>query len=154
MIQGDKRAIPVFVDDVNKTYNHLKERVRITKEEESQAPGREQIQLVPESGDQTISFNVPDGPPPEELVFEGPNAESVDIEDVRKALQMRWEVFESFSEEFKEALKSNSLDAVNEVLAEMEVPEAEEVVRMLDTVGILNFASSDIKDETGKQPEV
>lgn len=155
MISGDKRAIPVFVDDVDKTYAHLKERVRITKAEEAAAnEGKEQIQLVPESADQTISFNVPDGPPPEELVYEGPDAETVDINEVRKALQFRWDVYESFPEDLKEALSANSLDAVNAVLGEMDVATAEDVVTKLDVAGILNFASGGIRDETGRDAQV
>ncbi|KAF9019004.1 hsp90-like protein [Hymenopellis radicata] len=154
MISGDKRAVPVFVEDMNKTYSHLKERVLVTQaEERASAEGKEQIQLVPESADQTISFNVPDGPPPEELVYEGPDADTIDIEEVRKALQLRWDVFDSFEEDLKEALKSNSLDKVNVVLGEMDVPTAEDVVNKLDMGGILNFASGGIRDETGRNEE-
>jgi hypothetical protein len=60
--------------------------------------GREQIQLVPSGEGTTISFNVPEGPPPEHLVLEGPGTEDMDIGEVRKALQMRWDVFCGFPE--------------------------------------------------------
>lgn len=151
MISGDKRAEKVFVEDVEKTYALLKHRVKISNEEEAAVGGREQIQLVPESGDQSISFNVPDGPPPEELVYEGPDAESIDIEEVRKALQLRWDVFQSFPKKLQDALKENSLNRVNKVLGDMEIPEAESVVQQLDIAGILNFADGgSIRDETGK----
>jgi hypothetical protein len=60
--------------------------------------GREQIQLVPSGEGTTVSFNVPEGPPPEHLVLEGPGTEDMDIEEVRKALQMRWDVFCGFPE--------------------------------------------------------
>lgn len=63
--------------------------------------GKEQIQLVPENPTTTITFNVPEGPPPETIVLEGPGTENMDIEEVRKALQMRWDVFEGFDEEMK-----------------------------------------------------
>ncbi|KAK0503931.1 Cdc37 N terminal kinase binding-domain-containing protein [Armillaria luteobubalina] len=151
MISGDKRAEKVFVEDVEKTYALLKHRVKVSNEEEAAVGGREQIQLVPESGDQSISFNVPDGPPPEELVYEGPDAESIDIEEVRKALQLRWDVFQSFPPKLQDALKENSLNRVNKVLGDMEIPEAEIVVQQLDIAGILNFADGgSIRDETGK----
>ncbi|KAK0201819.1 Cdc37 N terminal kinase binding-domain-containing protein [Desarmillaria ectypa] len=151
MISGDKRAEKVFVEDVEKTYTLLKHRVKVSNEEEAAVGGREQIQLVPESSDQSISFNVPDGPPPEELVYEGPDAESVDIEEVRKALQLRWDVFQSFPKKLQDALKENSLNRVNKVLGDMEVPEAETVVQQLDIAGILNFADGgSIRDETGQ----
>lgn len=92
MISGGKTAEKVFVDDFENTYAHLASRVKITQQEQSAE--REQIQLVPENPSVSISFNVPDGPPPEELVLEGPGVEGMDIEEVRKALQFRWDVFE------------------------------------------------------------
>jgi cell division cycle protein 37 len=145
MISGDKRATDVFVKDVEDTYAHLVQRVAASKEE---AGGGEQIQLVPEGADTTISFNVPDGPPPAELALEGEGTEGLDIEEVRKVLQMRWDVFNTFPENLKDALKSNQLEAVNAVLGKMPVPEAEQVVQALDMASILNFAEGGIRDET------
>ncbi|KAK7056884.1 hsp90 co-chaperone Cdc37 [Paramarasmius palmivorus] len=150
MISGDKRAEKVFVDDVENTYGHLVNRVTKSKEEVT-AGGKEQIQLVPESPDQAITFNVPSGPPPENIVLEGPGTEDMDVEEVRKALQLRWDVFEGFSEELKAALTANSLEKVNNVLADMDVTEAENVVQQLDIAGILSFAEGGIRDETGKE---
>ena len=148
MISGDKRALTVFKEDVERTYGHVVNRVKINKEEQSAQ--REQIQLVAENPDTTITFNVPDGPPPENLVLEGPGTEGLDIEEVRKALQFRWDVFEGYSDNLKEALKNGALDGVNKVLGEMSVPEAEAVVQSLDAAGILSFAEGGIRDETGK----
>ncbi|KAI0826771.1 Cdc37 N terminal kinase binding-domain-containing protein [Trametes gibbosa] len=150
LIAGDARATSVFEKDVADTYKHLVERVRISKAEES-AAGAEQIQLVPENPDQSISFNVPDGPPPEKLELDGPGFENVDVEDVRKALQLRWEVFESFPEAFQQALQSHSLEEVNKVLGAMKVEEAERIVELLQIAGILSFAENAIRDETGKE---
>ena len=147
MVGGDKRAIKVFEDDVENTYKHVETRARIAKEEEPQ--GREQIQLVPENPSQSINFNVPDGPPPENLVLEGPGTEDMDVEEVRKALQFRWDVYQGFSPELQNALKSGGLDAVNEILGKMDVPEAEGIVNSLDLAGILSFAEGGIRDETG-----
>lgn len=149
VIAGDPRATSVFEKDVKDTYAHLVERVRISKAEES-AAGGEQIQLVPENPGVSISFDLPDGPPPEKLELEGPGFENVSVEDVRKALQMRWDVFTGFDERLQAALKSGSLEEVNKVLGAMSVPEAEEVVRLLDVAGILNFSGSGIRDETGR----
>ena len=75
---------------------------------------------------------MPEGPPPEHLELEGPGTEDLDIEDVRKALQMRWDVFQSFDEPLQNALKSQSLDEVNKVLGSMSVERAEDVVKLLD----------------------
>jgi cell division cycle protein 37 len=165
MIEADKRAIGGFLTDVEQTYNHLVERVKVAKAEESASgggsgsgasgAGQEQIQLVAaEDGEgTTISFNVPDGPPPEDLRLEGPGTEDLDIEEVRKALQFRWDVFSSLPEEMQEALKDGTLEAVNKVLGNMPVEEAEQVVNALNVGGILSFAEGGIRDETGKGKE-
>ena len=149
MIARDPRATGVFEKDVQDTYAHLVERVRISKAEEA-AAGGEQIQLVPENPDVSISFNVPEGPPPENLELEGPGFEDVTVEDVRKALQMRWDVFSGFDAPLQAALKAQSLDEVNKVLGRMKVEDAEEVVKLLDIAGILNFTSDGIRDDTGR----
>lgn len=154
MIAKDPRATSVFVDDLEKTYQHLVSRVKISKEEQAlEEAGREQIQLVPENPETTISFNVPDGPPPENLVLEGPGTEDMDIEEVRKALQYRWDVFQAFPHDLQEALKGGELADVNEVLGRMEVPDAEAVVSGLDSAGILNFSEGGIRDETAEHQD-
>lgn len=150
MIAGDKRAVPIFVKDVEDTYAHLVTRAAAAATEASASTQeKEQIQLVPENPNSTISFNVPDGPPPDDLVLEGPGTEDLDIEEVRKALLMRWSVFEGFSEALKDALRVGTLEAVNKVLGEMDVGEAEEVVSQLDLAGIMSFAEGGVRDETG-----
>ena len=149
MVAGDRRALGVFVEDVENTYRHVVNRIKVSQEEANEE--REQIQLVPENPSQSISFQVPDGPPPEHLTLEGPGTEDLDIEQVRKALQFRWDVFQGFPPEMQEALRENTLDGVNKVLGEMSVPEAEALVRSLDVAGILNFAESGIRDETRKE---
>ncbi|KAF8073745.1 Cdc37 N terminal kinase binding-domain-containing protein [Lyophyllum atratum] len=150
MIAADPRAESVFVNDMEGTYKHLVERVNISLKEQAESSGQEQMQLVPENPTQTISFNVPDGPPPEKLVLEGPETEGLDLEEVRKALQFRWDVFQAFPEDFQEALKQGELDAVNKVLGTMGVEMAEAVVQQLDMAGILSFAEGGIRDETHK----
>ncbi|KAG2156016.1 Cdc37 N terminal kinase binding-domain-containing protein [Suillus bovinus] len=152
MISGDQRAVSVFVKDVEGTYSHLKTRAKAAAVETSDVQ-KEQIQLVPENPSATISFNVPDGPPPEDLRLEGPGTEDLDVEEVRKALQMRWEVFESFPEDLKAALKIGTLDEVNKVLGNMDVSIAEDVVEKLDMAGIMSFVSGGVRDETGDNKE-
>jgi len=153
MATGGEAAQGIFRKDVNDTYAHLVNRVEIAKQEETAAAvsgGEEQIQLVAENPDTVISFNVPDGPPPEHLVLEGPGTEGMDIEEVRKALQMRWELFCGLPEDLQEALKTNDLAAVNKVLGNMPVSVAENAVKALDMGGILNFSEEGIRDETGR----
>jgi cell division cycle protein 37 len=143
---GDPRAETVFVNDWKETYAAMAKRAKKAAEE---TKGRETIQLVTENPDTTIEFNVPDGPPPENLILEGPGTEGLDIEEVRKALQTRWDIFCGFSPEFQEALKSGELEKVNDVLGKMEVPEAESVVELLNIGGIMSFAEGGVRDATG-----
>ena len=63
---------------------------------------------------------------------------------------MRWDIFQSFTPEMRKALESQSLDEVNKVLGEMKVEDAEELVRLLDMGGILNFSEHGVRDETGQ----
>jgi len=145
MIAGDKRAEAVFMDDVEKTYAHLAERVR-RSQEEAKRGGRETIMLASENeGD--ITFNVPAGPPPDELVL-GEGMEGMDIEEVRKALQFRWEIFQGLPENLQKALQTEELAEVNKVLGDMEVEEAEELLQRLDMAGIIPFSESGVRDET------
>jgi cell division cycle protein 37 len=154
MVAGGQSAQAIFRKDVEDTYQHIVKRVEIAKVEEAEAAAAgEQIQLVAENPDTVISFNVPDGPPPENLVLEGPGTEDMDIEEVRKALQMRWDLFGGLPENLQEALKTGELAAVNKVLGNMPVNEAENVVKALDMGGILSFAEGGIRDETGRADE-
>ncbi|KAI9443073.1 Cdc37 N terminal kinase binding-domain-containing protein [Lactarius indigo] len=152
MAAGGENAQAIFRKDVEDTYGHIVKRVEIAKQEEAEAVagGEEQIQLVAENPDTVISFNVPDGPPPEHLVLEGPGTEGMDIEEVRKALQMRWDLFCGLPEDLQEALKTNDLAVVNKVLGNMPVSIAENAVKALDMGGILNFSEEGIRDETGR----
>ncbi|KAJ7819372.1 hypothetical protein B0H14DRAFT_3473154 [Mycena olivaceomarginata] len=145
MISGDKRAEAVFMDDVDKTYAHLEGRVKRSQEEEKKG-GRETIMLASENeGD--ITFNVPSGPPPDELVM-GEGMEDMDVEEVRKALQLRWDIFQTLPENLRTALQTEELAQVNKVLGDMEVAEAEEILERLDMAGIIPFSESGVRDET------
>jgi len=150
MVNADPRAVMVFMKDVDDTYNHIVTRVKANKEEEEAlSQGTEQIQLVPENPDAEISFNVPDGPPAENIKLEGPGTEDMEVEEVRKALQMQWEVFDGFEEDMKTALKSQKLEAINKILGSMKIEDAERVVELLQISGILSFSESGVRDQTG-----
>ncbi len=153
MMSGQKQAIDLFLNDVEGTYALVVKRAKINREEKARQAavgGVETIQLVSENPDTVISFNVPDGPPPENIILEGPGAEGLDPEEVRKSLQARWDIYQGFEEKLQKALQSNSLEKINKVLAKMTVPEAENVVELLQISGILHFAEGGIRDETGK----
>jgi cell division cycle protein 37 len=155
MTQPDGRAAVVFFNDVLSTYVRIAERSKALQAEPATGGegggGEEQIQLVAEDPNVQISFEIPDGPPPETIELEGDLAATMDVEEVRRVLQSRWDVYQAFKPEFKKALDTKSLEQVNKVLGKMSVEEAEEVVGQLDQCGILNFSSKEIIDETGKK---
>ncbi|KAH7337062.1 Cdc37 N terminal kinase binding-domain-containing protein [Rhizoctonia solani] len=140
----------IFEKDVNDTYEMICTRAEKAKEEDANAgAARETIQLVCENPDTDVQFNVPDGPPPEKIILEGEGTEHLDPVQVRQALMSRWEMFQAFTPEMQRALQNHSLKEVNIELEKMELGDAEEMVRLLDASGILSFASTDIRDETG-----
>jgi len=152
MTGSDGRAAVVYFNDVLATFSRISTRaVEMAAESKSSGAGIEQIQLVAEDPSITISFNVPDGPAPEHIELEGEGAENMDMDLVREFLDRRWKIFNDFTTEMQEALKTQNLDKVNKVLGEMAVEPAEKIVELLDTAGILNFGQ---KPEEGVGEEV
>lgn len=137
MISSNPKSIKMFSEDFTRTYARIATRTLELAAEESQE--REQIQLVAEDPSTTISFNLPDGPPPADLRVEGEGAEEMDMDQVRAFLERKWDIFEGFPEGLKVALKTEQLDEVNKVLGEMKVAEAEEVVELMQEGGMLSF---------------
>jgi cell division cycle protein 37 len=152
---GGKAAV-VYFNDVLSTYTRIAERCKAIQSEQGSAAasgageGEEQIQLVAEDPNTIISFEVPEGPPPDKIELDAELAEKMDVEQVRAVLQHRWDLYQSFPENFRKALESKSLEEVNKILGSMKVEEAEDIVGKLDQAGILNFSSSEVRDETGK----
>ena len=145
MTQGDGRASVVFLNDVLTTFARIADRSNALASSQSAAgAGEEQIQLVAEDPNTVISFQVPDGPPPDNLELEGEVAEQMDVQQVKAFLQRRWDIFSSFNQDLKDALLTKELDQVNRVLGDMKCEEAERVVHKLDEAGILNFSSSEV----------
>ena len=58
----------MFNEDYARTYGRVESR---TKEIIAEEGEREQIQLVAEDPNMEIGFNLPDGPPPDDLRLEG-----------------------------------------------------------------------------------
>jgi len=151
-IAGHTMALTVFTKDVEDTYNLLSKRVEASKEDMNKE--RETIQLVPAEEGQTITFDVPDGPPPTELQLSD-DLKEYNVEQVREALQERWDIFMSFKPKLRKALKNGSLDEVNKALGTMDVGEAETVVNLLHRTGILNFADNgQVRDMTGRAEDM
>ncbi len=143
MIQRNPKSIGMFAQDLDATYARIATRTQEMIAEEGNtddATGeREQIQLYAEDPNMTISFNLPDGPPPAELRIEGEGAEELDMEQVRAFLERKWEIFQGFPEGLRTALRSEKLDEVNKVLGRMKVAEAEAVVEAMQEGGMLSF---------------
>ena len=155
MVNANHQALRIFLDDVHKTTQRIVERAKVVAAERASKAasgdeGVEQIQLVASSPDVTISFEVPDGPPPETLEITGEGADELDPVLVREFLQKRWDIFESFPKNLKAALAEKSLDKVNKVLGRMSVEAADEVVEQLQEAGILSFEQPGVIDKTGR----
>ncbi|KAA8907350.1 hypothetical protein FN846DRAFT_704540 [Sphaerosporella brunnea] len=130
------QAQKVFHDDVNQTYNRIRERAKeIASEKEAGNQGVEQIQLHAVDPNTTININIP----------------AADSED--REVQQARQVFESFPPGLRRALESGSLDEVNKVLGQMSVEEAEEVVGQLGEGGMLSLESQiiDATTEDGRK---
>ncbi|GAA6021486.1 hypothetical protein JCM11491_006512 [Sporobolomyces phaffii] len=161
MTGQNPQALRMFLEDVAKTSTRIIERSKVVAAEQkaskeasaaSGAEGVEQIQLVPASENQVITFEVPDGPPPENLEITGEGSEDLNPEMVKQFLQKRWDIFESFPKNLRKALGEKSLEKVNKVLGRMSVEDAEEVVGQLQEAGILSFETNEIVDQTGSSP--
>ncbi|WWC87272.1 uncharacterized protein L201_002160 [Kwoniella dendrophila CBS 6074] len=154
MISHNPKSIEMFVQDFNQTYGRIAQRTAemIAEEEASGALGeREQIQLVAEDPSVEIGFNLPDGPPPEDLRLEGEGTEEMDIEQVKLFLQRKWDIFQNFPENLRNALKTEKLTEVNKVLGNMKVAEAEEIVELMQEGGMLSFSERGVRDMTKGQ---
>ncbi len=140
MRQAGPKAEAVFQNDVNETYSRMEKRcAEIKNEQEASGGDREQIQLVAEDPSVQIGFNLPDGPPPENLVLEGEGVKDLDINEVKAFLQRKWDIFESLPDDLRQAMKTESLVEVNKVLGNMNVAEAEHVVDLMQEGGMLSF---------------
>ena len=156
MTATDQKALKMFLEDVSSTSERIIARARVVATERAaekaaspSGGGVEQIQLVATDPGVTISFEVPDGPPPETLEITGEGSEELDPVLVREFLQRRWDIFENFPKGLRKALGEKSLEKVNKVLGKMAVDEAEEVVRLLQEGGILSFDGTGVRDATG-----
>ncbi len=117
------QAQKVFLEDVNSTYERIKNRAGelATKPADPSSPPVEQIQLHAVDPDTQIHINIP-------------LPESSDPVE-----QKAREIFEQFPPGLQRALESGQLDKVNEVLGKMSVEEAEEIVEKLGEGGMLSL---------------
>ncbi|KAF2397973.1 hypothetical protein EJ06DRAFT_480955 [Trichodelitschia bisporula] len=138
----DHQANKLFRDDVNNTYNKIRERAHeLAKQKDEEGEGVEQIQLHAVDPDTEINITVPP-PIPEDL--SAPSDGPPPTEDQIAARR----VFESFPPGLRRALESGSLDEVNKVLGKISVEEAEDVVQKLGEGGMLNLENKVIDGTT------
>lgn len=116
------QAQEVFFKDVQDTYFRIKTRtteINAQRAADGNSGDIEQIQLHAVEPGTEIRIQIP----PKDGESEGEKRGR--------------EIFESFAPDMRKALESGSLDKVNEVLGEMKVPEAEELVGLLSEVSSL-----------------
>ncbi|SCU89661.1 LAFA_0E19856g1_1 [Lachancea sp. 'fantastica'] len=107
-----------FLDSVQVKFEHIKNRVKVMQEEESQE-GVETIQL--KSLDEST-----------ELQVNLPHFGSKDPEEMKRIA-----AFEKLPLTMQNAIKTQSLDKINEVFAEMPVEEAEAILEIFNEGGII-----------------
>lgn len=154
MTAKDPKALKMFLEDVSATSSRIIARASVVASERASAPtsSREQIQLVPSSDSTSITFEIPEGPPPEVIEITGEGSSDLDPVLVKEFLQRRWDTFDSFPVGLKRALVSKDLEKVNKVLGKMELEDAEKVVGDLQECGILSFENDgEIRDMTDGQ---
>lgn len=154
MTSSDPKALKMFLEDVSSTSQRIIARAKVVAAERAaelavHPAGQEQIQLVASDPATVITFEVPEGAPPENLELTGEGSEDLDPVLVREFLQRRWDIYTSFPVGLQKALAKKDLGAVNKVLGKMAVDEAEEVVKALQEGGILSFETTEIQDQTG-----
>ncbi|WRT65135.1 uncharacterized protein IL334_002077 [Kwoniella shivajii] len=148
MITRNPKSIEMFVQDFNQTYGRIAQRTAEMIAQEEASGEREQIQLVAEDPSMEIGFNLPDGPPPADLRLEGEGTKEMDIEQVKAFLQRKWDIFQNFPDDLRNALKTEKLDEVNQILGKMKVAEAEDVIELMQEGGMLSFSEKGVRDMT------
>jgi cell division cycle protein 37 len=150
MIAKDHKAYKLFIDDVNSTYEKLKQsaaKIRKDREESANAQDVEQIQLYATDPNTKLTIRVPP-PIPSDL---GAVSDQQLVTEEHIAARR---LFESFPPTFQRALESGELDEVNKALGKMRVEEAEEVVQKLGEGGILNLEEGVIDATTEEGQKV
>jgi len=133
------QARKLFLDDVNTTYNRIRTRTAELKQQTSGSGSgdKEQIQLHAVNPNTSINITTP------------PPLDQCHTDDERASRA----IFDTFAPELQQALQSGSLDAVNQVLGELSVEQAERVVEQLGDGGMLSLEEGviDATTEEGKR---
>lgn len=117
-VSEDSRAKAGFYQDVENTFNHIKMRCEIIKKEQEEkgaVDGEELIQLKALDDSTELVVNIPE---------EG---------------SKEYEIFTTLPKEMQEAVRTESLDEVNQVFATMKIDEAEKVLDVINECGIIGI---------------
>lgn len=136
-------AYEAFQNEVERTFNHIKERCKILSQEQQQDEENQEIQI------KSLDENT-------ELVVNLPNPESTDPEEIKK-----YKSFQKLPKNMRDALKTGSLDAVNEVFHGMPIAEAEEILAIFEECEVIGVEAlienegdwQEIKNEYEKSQE-
>ncbi|CAJ0760878.1 13066_t:CDS:2, partial [Entrophospora sp. SA101] len=120
------QAREIFMNDVNETYNHIRERCKIIAAEKTQKPQpssrqAEQIQIEVTGPNSSLNVRVPD-------------ENSTD-----KNEQDKYKIFTTLPKNLQEALKTGEITKINEVLGEMSVEEAEDALKICGDADVLSI---------------
>ncbi|KAJ1902032.1 hsp90 co-chaperone Cdc37 [Coemansia sp. IMI 209127] len=130
----------MFEADVESRYNHIEKRCKVMQSESAQEedgePEVESIQLQCDDPNAPIRISVPD--------------ESSDTQEEKA----RIELFHQLPEDFREALKEGTIDAINKVLAVTPGPEAERILAVCGEGGFLGIDGEVLVDPNEEQSEV
>jgi cell division cycle protein 37 len=110
-----------FDQEVAKLVNHVSERCKIIKQEAAEEDAH-----AGEDGEQVEQIQLRSMDPNSELIVTIPEEGTPE-----------YEAFQDIPDKMKEALKTGSLDAVNEVFATMHVDEAEELLEKFNESGVI-----------------
>ncbi|KAJ1665489.1 hsp90 co-chaperone Cdc37 [Coemansia sp. RSA 1813] len=129
----------MFEADVESRYKHIQQRCKVIQSESAQdednEPEVESIQLQCDDPNAPIRISVPD--------------ESSDGQEEKA----RIELFHQLPEDFRNALKEGTIDAINKVLAVTPGPEAERILAVCGEGGFLGIDGEVLVDPTEKQNE-
>ncbi|CAJ0910749.1 8661_t:CDS:2 [Entrophospora sp. SA101] len=131
------QAREIFMNDVNETYNHIRERCKIIAAEKTQKPQpssrqAEQIQIEVTGPNSSLNVRVPD-------------ENSTD-----KNEQDKYKIFTTLPKNLQEALKTGEITKINEVLGEMSVEEAEDALKICGDADVLSIEEGIIDTTKGE----
>lgn len=117
--ETNKTGLQAFLTEHESTFNHIKQRCEILSKENEMDEDAQEIQLKSLDDNSKLIVNLPD-------------ENSQDPEEVE-----RFKIFSKIPEKMRIALKTESLDQVNQVFHGMPIKQAEEILELFDQCGVI-----------------